>query len=310
MVKQLLACTLICGALNQSVLAQAEVSLAPRKLQPGVITVIRDSSIDDATLDETRAFSELLATVAPAEWTPNFEPKTETLLEKAKSVSIQREVWALEFGFKPLRFIEVGGRPIWYMVYFVRNTGEVRYPVTKVAKITVESQQKPIRFIPSFVLQAHDLQKSFRDTVRPEVVGQIASKERVTRGVLHDSASISRLEIPVSTPNADRRVWGVAVWDNVDARADLISVFVHGLTNAYQWQPPAGGYKAGLSGEQDRVRSKALQLNFWRGGDGTDLDDNEMVYGIPLYPDEPSRQAEVLKAYGLNRAYRHRWVYR
>lgn len=308
MLKRILACTMIFAAFQQCVCGQAYSDAAPRKLKPGVITIIRDASIDDATLEETRRFSELLARVDPPDWDPNFDPKTETLLEKAKSVSFQREIYSLEFGFKPLRVIEVGGRPIWYLIYFVRNTGEVRYPVKNVAQINIESKSKAIRFIPSLVLKAHDINQAYRDTVRPDVVSQIAMKERVTRGILHDSASISRMEIPVSTPDADRRVWGVAIWDNVDARADLISVFVQGLTNAYRWQPPEGGYKAG-AGEQDVVQSKTLQLNFWRGGDGEDVHDNEILYGIPLYPDDPARQAEVFKAYGIDRAYRHRWLY-
>lgn len=309
MLNRILTCALICTAFQQCVDAQAVSDVAPRKLKPGVITIIRDASIDDATLDRTREFSELLASVSPPDWQPNSDPKTETLLEKARNVSFQREIWSLEFGFKPLRVIEVDGKPIWYLIYYVRNTGEVRYPVANVASITIETKSEPIRFIPSFVLQAHDLQRAYRDTLRPDVVSQIALKERVTRGVLHDSSSITRMEIPVSTPNADRRVWGVATWDNVDSRADLISVFVYGLTNAYSWEPPEGGYQADR-GEQDVVRSKALQLNFWRGGDGVDLHDSEMLYGIPLYPNDSARQAEVFKAYRIDRAHRYRWVYR
>lgn len=309
MLKRILTCALICVASQQVVVAQGFSDAAPRKLKPGVITTIRDSAIDDATLEGTRQFSELLAKVSPPDWDPSFSPKTETLLEKAKKVSFQREVWTLEFGFKPLRVINVGGRPVWYLVYYVRNTGEVRYPVTDVSKISIASKSKPIRFIPSLVLKAHDINRAYRDTLRPDVVSQIALKERVTRGVLHDSASVSRMEIPVSTEDADRRVWCVAVWDNVDSRADLLSVYVHGLTNAYNWQPPEGGYK-GVTGEQDKVRSKALQLNFWRGGDGEELHDNEFLYGIPLYPNDPARQAEVFKAYQIDRAYRHLWVYR
>ena len=308
MLKQLLTCFLICCAGNQA-WAQAYSYEKPRKLKPGVITVIRDANIDDAVVEETREFTELLATVQPPDWNPNFDPKTETLLEKAKRVSFQREIWTLEFGFKPLRVINVGGRPVWYLVYYVKNNGDIRVPVKKVSTIDIESKDKPIRCVPSFVLQAHDRKRASRDTLRPDVVSRIAAKERVTRGALHDSASITRMPIPVSTPTADRRVWGVATWDNVDARADFISVFVHGLTNAYSWEPPEGGYRAN-SGEQDVVRSKALQLNFWRGGDGEDLHDNEMLFGIPLYPNDPKRQANVLKTYQIDKPERHRWVYR
>ena len=298
---------LICLANN--VWAQVQTHEAPRKLAPGVITTIKDASIDDATLESPRAFSELIAKVSPEDWNPNFDPKTQTLLEKAKKVSFQREVWTLEFGFKSLRVINVEGKPVWYLIYFVRNNGDVRYPVRKDTTIEIESKSKPIRFVPSFVLQAHGLKRAYHDSIRPDVVAAIARKERVSRGKLHDSASVAREPIPLSTPTADRRVWGVATWDKVDARTDMISVFVHGLTNAYNWEAPKGGYKAGDK-EQDVVRSKALQLNFWRGGDDVDLHDNEILFGLPRYPNDAQRQADVLKTYQIDKPDRYRWVYR
>lgn len=291
--------------------AQGLSDSRPRKLAPGVITVIRDANIDDATLDETREFSELISVARPPEWEPNFDPTTETILEKAKRISFQRDVWSLEIGFKPLRVIKVGGRNIYYLIYYVRNTGDVRTAARDGETIKVTSSREAIQFIPSFVLQAHDLRQAYKARTLPDVVNRIAAKERVTTGVLYDSSSVARIKIPVSTPNADRRVWAVATWDNVDPRADLISVFVSGLTNAYRWQPPKGGYQPNKSTlEQDVVQSKALQINFWRGGDGEDLHDNEFAYGIPLYPNEPTRQQGVLNAYKLEKPLSHRWVYR
>lgn len=298
-------------ALAGNALAQGYSYERPRKLAPGTIIEIKDANIDDATLDETREFTELLDVVRPPEWTPNFDPTTDTLLDKAKRVSFQRDVWSLDFGFKPLRVINVGGQNYWYLVFFVRNSGEVRSPSVVKTSIEIKGKQQPIRFIPSFVLQGHDTKRTYRDTIRPGVVSMIASKERVTRGQLHDAASIRSMEIPVSTPTADRRVWGVAVWENVDPRTDYITVFVQGLTNAYRWQPPKDGYKNGMEWmEQDVVQSKALQLNFWRAGDAIDLTDNEFSFGIPLYPNDPVRQSKVLRAYKLDKPIRHRWVYR
>ena len=284
----------------------------PRDLVKGVITTIRDPDIDDAAFDDTREFSELVRVVKPTDWSPNYDPTTETILDKARRISFQRSVWSLEFGCKPLRVINIGGQNIWYVVYFVRNTGEVRTP-EKTAEQTIEVRgtQKPLRFIPSFVLEAHDLKKAYRARYRPDVVSQIARKERVTRGALHDSASISRMEIPVSTPSADRRVWGVATWDNVDPRADYISVLVGGLTNAYRWQPPKGGYRPGNpTQEQDIVQSKLLQLNFWRAGDSVDLNDAEITFGIPVFQNDPVRQQEVLDTYQLDKPLQYRWIYR
>ena len=53
-------------------------------------------------------------------------------------MKFRREIWCLEFSFKPLRMIEVdvplpaGGtqrKLVWYLVYRVRNTGQVLKPV-------------------------------------------------------------------------------------------------------------------------------------------------------------------------------------
>ena len=51
-------------------------------------------------------------------------------------VKFRRDIWCLEFSFKPLRMIEVDvptlGRHanlVWYLVYRVRNTGQVLKPV-------------------------------------------------------------------------------------------------------------------------------------------------------------------------------------
>jgi len=307
---KLLLVALVC-LLGEAVYGQSALT-RPRKLGLGVIKTIRDVSIDDATLDSPREFSELISVVHPQEWKPNFDPTTDTLLEKAGRVSFQREIWSLEFGFKTLRVINVGGRDIWYFVYFVRNIGDTRVPSTTASKsIEIKGTKRELRFVPTFLLQAHDVKKAYCDQIRPEVVSKIAAKERVTHGRLHDSASISRIKIPVSSETVDRRVWGVATWEGVDPRADFISVFVEGLTNAYRWEPPKGGYKPTHDHlEQDLVRSKALQVNFWRGGDAIDLDDNEIWYGIPLYPDDLARQQKVLQIYKLNNPTEYQWVYR
>lgn len=310
--KRAFVALLFVGFVSSTLWAQGYTSERPRKLASGVITVIRDANIDDATVDQTREFTELTSVVRPPEWKPNYDPTTETLLEKAKKVSFQRDVWTLEFGFKPLRVIQVGGQDIYYLIYYVKNDGEVRSPSKKGTSIEIAGTKKPVRFIPSFVMQAHDLKRAYRESSRPDVISTIAAKERVTRGALHDSFSVRQMDIPVSTPTADRRVWCVATFDNVDPRADYLSVFVGGLTNAYQWEPPAGGvYKPGQPAvEQDRVKSKILQLNFWRGGDSVDLNDNEMQYGIPIYSTEPARQQKVLETYKIDRPISYRWIYR
>jgi hypothetical protein len=89
--------------------------------------------------------------------------------------------------------------------------------------------------------------------------------------------------IPVSGDRADKGVWGVATWTDVDPRMDFFSVYVGGLTNAYQWEDVAGAYKPGdPPGKGRRFARKMLRLNFWRPGDENLLDEREIRYGAPI----------------------------
>src|SRR5690606_9675045 len=60
---------------------------------------------------------------ARLQWQPQTFPVSRTLYSKAHDVRFGNEVWGLEFSFKPLRMITVGGRPVWYLVYRLNNTG-------------------------------------------------------------------------------------------------------------------------------------------------------------------------------------------
>ena len=87
----------------------------------------------------------------------------------ADKVKFRRDIYCLEFSFKPLRMIEVdvpaasGGterKLVWYLVYRVRNTGQVLKPVEgKDGVFTAElGKGGPVRFLPQFVLESHDRQ--------------------------------------------------------------------------------------------------------------------------------------------------------
>ena len=234
----------ILGSLCLGQLAHGQQrGLRPRQLAPGVITTIQDATVDDDTMDGPREFSELLSVANPQSWKPNFDPATQTLLEKAKSATFQNEIWSLEIGFKSLRIIQVDGRDIWYLIYFVRNNGDVRSPQLQADKTyALQTVNRPLRFLPTFIFQSHGLKKAYYDRTLPRAVRAIAAKERVP-GRLYNSSSISGVEIPVSTASQDRPVWGVATWDNVDPATDFVSIYVQGLTNAYRWQPPTNGYQ-------------------------------------------------------------------
>ncbi len=309
-IKRMLLYVVIFGQLAGQSARGQDRAPTPRQLAPGVITTIKDATIDDDTSDGPREFTELLSVVRPQPWQPNFEPVSQTLASLARSVTFQQEIWSLEFGFKPLRIIRVGGRDIWYLIYFVRNNGDTRSPQKNADRTyTLTTVSRTLRFIPTFVFTSHGLRKTYQDRTLPKVVRMIAAKERVP-GDLHNSGSIGRVRIPVSTPTEDHRVWGVATWDNVDPRTDFISIFVQGLTNAIRWQPPADGYQPNAQVEQDQVLSKTLKLNFWRPGDAIDLHEGEIRFGIPLYPQEPERQQAALEIYQIQKPVEYLWVFR
>ncbi len=302
----------ICGqSMAQGTLRGRSVP-EPRPLAPGVITSITMVASEEDTADGPREFSELLNAIQGLDWQPNYDPKTQTLRDKAAGVTFRRKIWNLEFGFKPLRIIRVDGRLVWYLVYYVRNNGSHPHPLQQADHTySVQPMDHGVNFIPSFVLQSHGLDRAYRDKVLPRAVERIQQRERPP-GRLHDSSNIGLSRIPVSTEREDRRVWGVATWDNIDPRTDFISIYVQGLTNAYRWQPPADGYPNDLSPNQNQenIEFKTLQLNFWRAGDAVNPHEQEIHYGIPLYPDDPQRQDQVLRTYGLQEVAEYQWVYR
>jgi hypothetical protein len=300
--KYLFLCLVAVGAGSE--LARAQPVAAPaRELGPGVIITIRDVLADHETIDPPRKFTELFKAVTPQAWKPNSAPTTQTLLEKASRVTFHRDVWSLEFNFKPLRVVNIDGIDVWYLVYFVRNNGETRSPKLAVgSKLQVEGTTRPVTFVPTFILRSNGLRQERYDRVLPEALRVIAAKERVP-GILHDSKSIAAKPIPVSSESADEGVWGVAMWDRIDPRTDFISVFVQGLTNAYRLQPSQDA-------DNPTLLTKTLQLNFWRSGDEIRLSEKEIEFGLPLYPDEPLRQQQALDTYGMKKPLDYLWVFR
>ena len=281
-----------------------------RELAPGVITTVEAIATDDDTADGPREFAELLNLIHDLKWEPNFDPETRTLLEMAESTTFQRQIWNLEFNFKPIRMLDVNGRQIWYLLYYVRNNGRHPTPTRQPdGSYVIEPYDRAIWFLPSFILESHGLNKAYRDTILPDALERIRQREKIT-GPLYDSASIARVRIEVGREGADQKVWGVAIWDHVDPKTDFVSVYVQGLTNAYRWQAPEAGYTGDRARDEEIIKVKTLQINFWIPGDEIDRNEGEVIYGIPLYPDDPEKQAEILKLYGLEQAVDYQWVYR
>ncbi|MHB8899595.1 MAG: hypothetical protein ACYC6Y_12685 [Thermoguttaceae bacterium] len=206
-----------------------------------------------------------------------------------KDVRFRRDVWYLHFSFKPIRMVWVDvpqadghmeRRLVWYLLYSVTNRGETLTSAQQPDKtFQVTMTQKPVHFIPEFLLRAEDpeIDREYAESVVPLALPLIEARERVGQP-LYNTVTMPKQEIAVGKTR-----WGVATWENIDPRVDFFSVFVKGLTNAYRWKDQPQGYRAGqdpLAKGRTFVR-KTLKLNFWRPGDEYDETESEIRYGIP-----------------------------
>jgi hypothetical protein len=303
-------------------LASAEVRAQQvRKIAPGVLKVIPSEPLSEETFQGPVP----LVNVSRLDWDPHFSPKSYTLREMAAKTVLRRNIWALEFAFKPLRMIQADipqptgkmqRKLIWYMVYRITNKGQHIVPVAMKDNFghkTYGSQKSPevintgavdpsgeIRFFPQFVFESLERKKAYLDRVIPVVMPLVEQRE-TGGGKLFSTVEISRLSIPVSTPTADRSVWGVAMWEDIDPETDFFSIYVQGLTNAYRLGASPSGGAAYLF--------KTLQLNFWRPSDQFFEHEREIRYGIPAVSN-PEEQAKILANYGISQRLDYLWVYR
>ena len=75
-----------------------------RNLAPGVLTIIPpDASADDIVLRKT--IPEI--TKVAKQWDPKLAAKETTLFSRANEYQFNRNVWCLEFAFKPPRMMNV-----------------------------------------------------------------------------------------------------------------------------------------------------------------------------------------------------------
>ncbi|QDU93811.1 hypothetical protein [Lignipirellula cremea] len=309
-------------------------AVIPRKLAPGILTVIPPVLADKETISGPAAVQDIVDMPGLAV-TPNFLPLTQTLHEMAKEVTLRREVWGLEFAFKPLRMVRVDipqpngsmqNKLIWYMVYRVTNRGEHRGPTSEEDRFGqvlygVGSVNRDIRFFPHLVLEGlvertpaeieaaaaagrAELyqRKAYLDRLIPAAIPAIYARERPGAGIrLHNSVEISQVTIKPSVAGNENAVWGVATWENIDPRIDYLSVFIQGLTNAFEYETNTAGEVV--------FKHKTLQLNFWRPGDWLQEDESEIHYGVPIV-DNAKKQAEIYSMYQVTEPLDFRWIFR
>ncbi len=267
-----------------------------RRLAPGVETVIPA----DVNPGETVSYHNLPAvlTLAGVNWQPQTFAESRTIRAQATNAAVRREVWNLEFAFKPMRMMAVdlpaaGGKMqrkmIWYMVYRVTNMGGHLKPVVAAdGTVSLEKVNHPVEFSPQFLLYSPESKKAYLDKLLPVAIESIRRREDPRRKLL-DSVEMAAKPIEVSTPENDQSVWGVATWesgmesaDEIDPRTDYFSIFVSGLSNAYKFADPPGAFKAGDPPATGRLyRQKTLQLNFWRPSDAFREGETEIFFGLP-----------------------------
>jgi len=233
----------------------------------------------------------------------------------AKNTTFRRDVWNLKFEYKPLRMVWVDApqpsgrlqrKAVYYLVYSVTNvpvadqkSDPPRYgwmhPVQDDEdpyQHKIEYQDRPIRFVPEFLLESPEFHKAYSDRINPAALAAIrqredrlppawSSKDRTTRREPLHSAVEMATEIPVGQSR-----WGVAMWEEIDPRIDRFVIYVQGLTNAYQWKNLPEKYRPGAERSTYRkIFLKTLKLNFWRPGDEFYPEESEIRRGHPGKPD-------------------------
>lgn len=317
---------LLLAAAPETALAQAGLAQVsgeqqlpkPRVFAPGVLTTIpveqepeEVTSVHD--LIEVRGNKQL-------DWTPKLLPPSRTLYSKSEALRFRRDVWQLEFAFKPVRMMwvnvpsQTGASQrtlVWYLVYKVTNTGEALSPVEGDLNLYTAGKKPhgPVKFLPHFVLEGHEtdaagqkLYRAYLDRAVPIAIEAIRRRETPGRKLLSSTEMAQQTIAPSKEGEAENSVWGVAMWTGVDPEMDFFSVYVRGLTNAYRWEDPQGAYKPGdPPGKGRKFARKVLQLNFWRPGDRFLEHESEVRFGIA-----PGKS----DLYGVDKGVAYRWIYR
>jgi len=171
-------------------------------------------------------------------------------------------IWVLDFAFKPVRMITTevpgkGRRQVHYLYYRVVN-----------------HSGQPRNFVPQFSLVT-DTGHRYEDTVLPLAVKSIQAREDPTIPLL-GAVNIMGTIPPSTKVGIDDAVFGVAVWEGVDPKADRFNVYVRGLSSGYQLVSPP-------EGEKPVVRHKTLRIDFIRRGDDRNLTEREIQLLDPPY---------------------------
>jgi hypothetical protein len=311
---------------SAAVLAAARAgdpAAAFRPLAPGALTVVPAPVAPAGTAaaaTDTVSRGDLLditAGRADLAWKPLQSPPHTTFVERGRNREYPRDVWNLEFAFKPPRMIDVDvpvgamkmqRKRIWYLVYRVRNAGGRRPSIdaADTARRTTQAYETPIRFVPHFVLESLEplddgeglaSYRAYLDRVIPTALGPIRTREAGGRELLDSAAMVAE---PIG-PGEER--WGVATWEDVDPRIDFFSIYIRGLTNALEWRQRPGTRVSAAEppGTALEEALRTLRLDFWRPGDDRDEVEEEMHVGFAGAFERMALGTRLLEALGIAR---------
>ncbi|MCX7387366.1 MAG: hypothetical protein NTX48_11925 [Planctomycetales bacterium] len=135
--------------------------------------------------------------------------------------------------------------------------------------------------LPRFILktedQNHDLEKIYVDEINLNIQKAVFEREFGRRGLtmkmLNSVEAIAEVGKPVPGDDKDalsKAVYGVAVWRNVDPKADFFSVIMSGFSNAYRISTDEKGNRI--------IEEKVIVQRFRRPGDEFDQDEQEFRF--------------------------------
>jgi hypothetical protein len=212
------------------------------------------------------------------------------------------ELWIGEVQYKPVRLMRMDIRDrktgtvqkelVRYMVYRVilrdptevagTETAELRRKLADPDFVPVNTLDpdaaRPLE-IPRFILKADDNDgvELYTDEINLEVQQAIFQREFGRRApdlkMLNSVQAIAEIGEPVPSDDKDalsKAVYGVAVWRNVNPKADFFSVIMSGFSNAYRISTDENGNRI--------IEEKVIVQRFARPGDEFNQDEQEFRF--------------------------------
>ena len=236
MVWRCVACLLVVVLLG-SQFASGVSAQQERPLAPGVLTVIPPDIQPEETLSGPMELVEIVKGMPELDWQPNYEAKSRTAFERRELVVLRRQVYCLEFAFKPLRTIEVD---------VPQSSGKMQKKARLVHGLprAVSGRRSGAR-PESRCLWPHDVRseagrargpillpavpagepRSDQDLSGPDHSGRLPGDRRARRSrgePLLNSVDMAVRPIPLSTADNPQDVWGVATWEDIDPAHGLL----------------------------------------------------------------------------------------